>query len=550
MSVAPNLGANFLDAPAVLPRRSLRLAIIGCGPRGLHCLESLSRRLSPGDLARLQITIFEPTAFPGAGAVYAPDQPEALKMNFSAGNIDAWGRTRGTGLPDSERPSLIEWLKVHFPRHSDPDAYVPRAIVGQYLHDAYQRVRRQLQSMAIVRHHREKVDQIRNVGGVWEVKTAASWRAFDEVVVATGHEGLRPSCRLSPTQGDGKTNRRGRFVYPVESNLCRDQIVPGGTVVIRGFGLTAIDAILSLTEGRGGRFAGQGLLPNYFPSQLEPRCIRVHSRSGRPMLAKPTRKVAAVDETFYRRYQAEFSNLLDQRGRIHFHRQIWPIIVNAAAGMLVHRGIPRTVREVDQWYRGWSRYRMDSATARRHLFQSVCVAHGTRPIDEAYALGEAWRRLYPQMVEVVSFGGLGVGQFRSFQRVSMEMEKIAFGPPAESVAKLVRLMKLRIVQRAEEAQLDDAGEYVDAVLAGPTEAGISGPIRSLMDQGYVCQDAETGGVRVERDGSPLDAPRGLAVFGRATEGWIVGNDTLSRTLHDQIENWAQTVLSRLHADIV
>jgi diaminopimelate decarboxylase len=67
----------------------------------------------------------------------------------------------------------------------------------------------------------------------------------------------------------------------------------------------------------------------------------------------------------------------------------------------------------------------------------------------------------------------------------------------------------------------------------------------LIAAGVVQTEKMTGAVRVNRAGGVGPVASGLSVFGRATEGWVVGNDTLSRTLHQQIENWAETIAVEL-----
>ncbi|MFG0268250.1 MAG: FAD/NAD(P)-binding protein, partial [Rhodopirellula sp. JB055] len=67
-----------------------RLAIVGCGPRGLQCLDALSQQLSTKELSRMEITVFEPSPFPGAGCIYDPKQPRMLRMNFATQHIDFW----------------------------------------------------------------------------------------------------------------------------------------------------------------------------------------------------------------------------------------------------------------------------------------------------------------------------------------------------------------------------------------------------------------------------------------------------------------------------
>ena len=56
------------------------------------------------------------------------------------------------------------------------------------------------------------------------------------------------------------------------------------------------------------------------------------------------------------------------------------------------------------------------------------------------------------------------------------------------------------------------------------------------------------GLEVADDASCIDAggnlTRGLSAIGRPTEDSVIGNDTLSRSLHPHAERWAQRVVER------
>lgn len=264
------------------------------------------------------------------------------------------------------------------------------------------------------------------------------------------------------------------------------------------------------------------------------------------MLAKPTAKVEPITDVFWNPYREALGKNEHKHGQLRFRQDIWCVICEAASVSLKNSGVSVTSLEVDEWYRGWSRYKMDETSARRAMLQSYGVAIGSRPFDIPYALGEAWRRLYPQIVELVSFGGLATGQFKAFQQVAMEMERIAFGPPAGSVAKLLRLIRECLVQLSDKPIAAEGGVVVNAVIASPTQADSTGPLAQLILRGDVEVDPLTRAIRVSDSGNVLGGRKGLAVFGRATEGWVVGNDTLSRTLHSQIHNWADTIAMDIH----
>ncbi|MFG0265868.1 MAG: FAD/NAD(P)-binding protein, partial [Rhodopirellula sp. JB055] len=434
---------------------------------------------------------------------------------------------------------LIGWLDRNYPEYAASDQFVPRAVVGEYLHECFESVCKRLRRWTKLKVVRSRVESIRYVAsqtssGEWRLWDGEDETTFDRVVLTIGHEGLRASDKVSSSDDEA-------FVFPVEKNLATDRIPARCDVWICGFGLTAIDAIMMLTEGRDGRFENGVALPNYVRSGNEPEKILVHCRSGRPMLAKPTAKVEPITDAFWEPYRESLRACEPNHGMLNFHKDIWRVICEAAAASLSRSGTDTTSRDVDEWFRGWSRYKMDESAARRAMVQSYAVATGTRPIDIPFALGDAWRRLYPLIVEQVSFGGLAAGQYKAFQQVAMEMERIAFGPPAGSVAKLLRLMRDGVVQLSDQTDAPDGAVVVNAVIASPSQVDETGPLSQLILRGDVEVDPLTQAIRVNDSGNVLGGREGLAVFGRATEGWVVGNDTLSRTLHSQIQNWASAI---------
>lgn len=515
----------------------LRVGVIGCGPRGLQCLEALSRQGDNAHMQRLSVTVFEPSNVPGAGGVYDPSQSHTLRMNFANRNIDFW---KSSANQQTDRThSLTGWLSNHYPESASSGAFVPRAIVGEYMQQCFQEVTKRFDAcdhFAIIPAH---VKGIRHDGSQFVVETDADTFYFDEVALTTGHEGLRTSPSLHASVADIPA-------LPANPNLSVTRVPADSRVLVRGFGLTAIDAVLTLTEARGGVFVDDGFLPRYIRCNEEPHTIELRSRSGRPMLAKPTAKVEPISDTFWTPFREQLKALQRDHGALNFHRDIWPVLAEAAADLLAQSGTPTTANDVCNWYRGWSRYTMDAATARRAMLQSYAVAIGKRPIDIPFALGDTWRRLYPELVRLVGSGGLTHKSWQTFADTAREMERIAFGPPAESVGRLLTLMRERIVTLGTDTdQVSEVDVTVNAVIAGPHELAKNGPLMQLIEAGLVETDPTCGGVMVNANGYATGSVNGLAVFGRATEGWVVGNDTLTRTLHDHIENWAQSVAASL-----
>jgi len=439
---------------------------------------------------------------------------------------------------------MVGWLSRHHPDMAMSDQYVPRAIVGKYLYDCFTTVWDYLKQHASVQWKQTTVQDLCQADHSWIINDGLHSERFDHVVVTTGHEGIRASA-ISNSASEP-------FVFPVERQLSRERVLPGSMVFLRGFGLTAIDAILMLTEGRGGKFVECPHLPAYIKSLDEPRRIDIYSRSGRPMLAKPTAKMEPITSNFWQPFKSELGGKLSAHGHLRFQEDIWRVVIKAAASLLNESGQSVTAEQVHVWYESWSRCEMNLATARQAMIQSYNVAIGSRPKDIPFALGEAWRKLYPEIVALISHGGLTLETWRCYQTMQREMERIAFGPPALNVGKLLALMRSRIVrycnlpaQSNQRIQCDLYDVRLNAVLAAPHEFQSQGLLSNLIAAGVVQIEKMTNAIHIDRAGGVGPVASGLSVFGRATEGWVVGNDTLSRSLHDQIKNWAEIITVEL-----
>ncbi|QDV68651.1 hypothetical protein Poly24_23630 [Rosistilla carotiformis] len=546
---------------------SFKIAIVGCGPRGLYCLQSLSEQLrqlprSP----RVVIDIFEPTEFPGAGNVYAPCQPHYLKMNFAAKHINAWA---GVSEDDAERCNLVRWFNREHPVPLDPNDFIPRAVVGAYLRECFQSVHAELRTLADVTLHRCKVTQIQGRDTCWRLHTDRFNGEYDELVLTVGHEGWRSSEPMSKP-----TPLKFPPAFPIRENLGRHAVPPRTTVAIRGFGLTWIDATLALTMGRGGIFDESGENWRYLPSGEEPRRIVPFSRSGRPMLAKPNESLfpqpVALDAIWSRGCES-IDALPSPIAGCDLRSALWRIIARAAASAVNHfggRGFV-TPAEVQSWFAVWCRGAMQPEASLAAMRQSYRVATGRAAPDVPWALGAAWRNLYPALVRRISYGGLAAEQWPTFRRVATEMERIAFGPPADNVGRMLALVDAGVVDlrflTAEPRPSDSSQSSVctlandrenvtidhciDAVLPSPYQLHRSGPLHGLLDADIIQRLHGSEGILVDRLGRPIDGKGrptlGLAIIGRATEGCVLGNDTLSRSLHDQPQRWAADVATRI-----
>ncbi len=543
-----------------------RVAIVGFGPRGFGCLERLALEIarrgpSPPPLS---VTAHDPRPHPGAGPPYDPEQPDTMLLNFSARHVDIWSDDHDL-VPAGERLDFMAWLRRNHPAWASDDAFVPRRLLGTYLQHSFASLRAALPPSITFRHCRAEVHDLEPSGRGWSIRhddPTLDLEGIDHVMVAIGHgtwsrnEGFESwNCELP----NAPRTRRISGVYPVMERLSRDAVPDGAIVGIRGFALTAIDAILTLTEGRDGRFEDEGAgIPRYHGPEGQEVTVIPFSRSGLPLLAKPGPTLVTHSNELTEIWNPLRREIVEADG-----------LTPGSLLQRLHRAGVRAVDALDG--RASSPLSSRGGTgATRHtgtlriMERSVLVASGLLPPDEAWARGEAWRQAYPAIVRRAGEQGVAAAFPAGFARLSCAMERYAFGPPAANLGRMVALASIgrldlgalrapRIHAWARRLVLEGARRtfpidvLVNAVMPPPGVHSATPLLLRLVRRGHASRAPGWDGVRVSpsaesigRDGMPRP---GLSIVGRATEGWVVGNDTLSRTLHDHTRRWAHRVVA-------
>lgn len=554
---------------ATQPR--VNVAIVGGGPRGFQAVERLLAMLAEEGAGRLAIDLFEPRPRPGSSPPYDTDLPPFLRMNYDARHVDAWGE--GAHECGVERRDLVGWLERRHPEWADPDAYIPRGIVGEYLEESFEGVARAMQAAGVtLRHVRRRVVGLERAGptGSWVVKIQSedvAWGPYHEVLLTTGHGSSRCDDFLEEWQGRvpvtlGPPTGPGAVRAVLETPLRPRSQAGVPVVAIRGFALTAIDAMLLLSEGRGGRFwCDDSGRTAYTPPAGDGVRMAVFSRSGRPLAARPDPHRMGPLPDLSEVWSDASVRVAEARTVPELRRVLTESATKALRCARPHdTGGPIPAQVLADRLEGGA---VTGDEALADMRRSVAVACGRAPVDAAWALGEAWRQLHPALVARVSHGGLSGDERPDFQALSCEMERLGFGPPAENVERIVALAEAGVLDLAfagggvleegpdgprlvlGERRLDiDA--VVDAVIPAAGVDEESDLLGRLLRDDELCTAPGTHGVKVTPAGRPLtptgDGVPGLAIIGRATEGCVLGLDTLSQSLHGLVDRWARQVV--------
>lgn len=499
------------------------VAIIGLGPKGLYALDALCQAARDVPSIRFKVHIFDPSPHLGAGPIYDPNQPDILVMNFPAQKIDAWTRGRG--------PDLLRWLEDNGRPVAAGD-YVPRAEVGRYLTWSFAKVIAGAPSNIHLTVHSEPVCVLAQSSGGWTL--LPNGLEADEVLVTTGHQDWTRKTAPSVAGHIGSP-------FPMDERLSTTNVPPGASVACKGFALTFLDTMLALTEGRGGAFTRTEQGYAYHASGDEPGVIAPFSRTGRPMRAKVEAGhfIPPQDAAFWTSRRSEFDALLSTGAAATFQDTVWPALQQIADKTL--GCAPGTSAAT---FADWQGSVFDADRCRAELRRGYAIAMGLSSPDIYWALGEAWRQCYPRLVGWISHRELSQPDAAAFRTVAAEMERLAFGPPAQNIGKLISLEETGLVSLNHLDRALAADVTVDATIPPAGAEALSSPLKGLLQDGHLSVGA-LGGIIVDgRAQAQVNrtATPGLSVIGRATEGCVLGNDTLSRALHHLPERWAKHVV--------
>ncbi|KEP76039.1 hypothetical protein HR12_12800 [Microbacterium sp. SUBG005] len=320
------------------------LVIVGAGPRAVMLVERLLARRTRAAAVPLRITLVDPFP-PGGGRIWRYDQSPLLKLNSMARDVTVF--TDDSCLiagPVRSGPSLIEWAervrdgRLPDVEVDDPDlldevnglrgeSFPTRRLQSLYLDWFWRRTVAIAPPGVDVRWHPGIVQWVDDTPDGWEVALADGTRLDADVVVyALGHNGREPE---GTTLDVSAAAAAAGFTYlepafTADADLSR--LAPGDDVVVRGMGLASVDAVVLLTQGRGGRFsrnAGGRLV--YAPSGREPR-LHLGSRRGVPYRSKVASQVQGDPPEREVLTPAAIAALLARPGTIDFLDDVWPLI--------------------------------------------------------------------------------------------------------------------------------------------------------------------------------------------------------------------------------
>ena len=319
-----------------------RLLFVGAGPRAIMLLERVLARADEHTL--LDIDLVDPHP-PGAGRIWRHAQSPLLKLNSMTRDVTVFTDDSCTiEGPVRSGPSLSEWLDLwragELPdvdldelseaeaRALTPEGFPTRRLHSHYLDWFFRRTAASAPEGVRIRLHVDEVTSVRTSSSGQHAVSLASGRVIetDAVAYCLGHTEREPDP-ASAALAAAAVRERLAYVGPAfTADADLSTLAPGADVIVRGMGLAAVDLVVLLTQGRGGRFdrGADGAL-RYVPSGQEPR-LHLGSRRGVPYRSKVTSTLQGSPPQRDVLTPDVIAALVDAGRPIDFDRDVWPLV--------------------------------------------------------------------------------------------------------------------------------------------------------------------------------------------------------------------------------
>jgi len=592
---------------------AFKVAIVGLGPKGLFALERLLYNLYNSDLAHdVEVYLFEPTGYFGAGKIYDPLQPEYLLMNYPNRNINVWSETYPAKLP-IDALSFLEWLskRQDCSVQEVDDAFSHRALVGLYLMECFEKLYELGSSFCKIVKHKATVFDILSMDEktcllFQNTKLGNQFRLnVDELLLTTGHCSWKGRLENNQNKKESVEHEVTQipFVYPIKRKM--SAVSENAMVGVKGMGLTFIDTVLALTEGRGGYFSAKGNRAlKYHPSYKEPKQIVAFSRSGLPMIPRSSYEGKKEYKPVYFTNDNVHSQL-NGTGKPDFEEHLLPLFKLEATyryykvllekyGLTLHpeKSCDELERQIEIFH---NKYAKEPRFSFTNLFSPVAFDDPSVKLKPAeyfrYILGHAelgsekspfmaaamtWGFIAEFFNNIYSFGGMTPDSHLLFdQKYRSKLNRISYGPPLENMRKIIALIDSGHVNLnySENPEIETVNKgwrlkkpkappiIVDTLIDAriPTNASCkdwSELLNRMRQRGEVrefliadkhtkyrtaCPEIDGRGNVVAQNG---DANPRITLYGTLTEGITYDNDSLSRTRNNMASPWAKGIMER------
>lgn len=338
--------ARLVDHDGHLATRCI--TFVGAGPRTAGIIERLIASQQEIDDRPLILHLIDPYP-PGAGRIWRDEQSGLLTLNSMACDVTMFTDSScEIDGPVVDGPDLATWAEavregrirdVDIDPVTDPEladelgSLAPKSFPSRRLHERYmtwfleQAVDR-LSTGSKVMWHRDEVVKVADDPSGAQVVTLAGGDELttDLVIYSFGHLGSEATGEARYFS-DFAAMKGAKYLPPsYTADVDLGTFDGGSEIIVRGLGLVAIDLIVLMTLGRGGRFVrdANGML-HYRASGQEPTLV-LGSRRGVPYRSKVT-STPRGERYVPRYFNAEIAkNIAESTTGLDFSEHLYPHI--------------------------------------------------------------------------------------------------------------------------------------------------------------------------------------------------------------------------------
>lgn len=581
-----------------MKENAFHIGIIGLGPKGFFGFERLLAKLQSIKFTNVEIHLFNLNNLFATGWIYDPNQPDYLKMNYPNKLIS---------LKPPKDPSAIikilsfsQWQANHHNTLVEEENYqiASRADVGIYLLHYFHKLCASSAKNIKIHKHIVKVKSIDEIDGDYFIQTENKQfksPRFSSLLVTTGHS---PSISSKMSESYQKTNKIP-FIYPVKEKI--SSIQSNSTIACKGMGLTAIDAVLALTEGRGGEFKlNTNEEWSYKKSDKEPLKIYPFSISGIPIIPRNPHPLGPQQSFFFKRCIEDFDS---QPKLFDFEKELLPIIQQDMMGeyyfqlfknydkiLDLNKPYAEVKDEVRKFHHQYPLERIfktsdllypsfddDKLNLELPTYWRMWVDELKKKNSPLVAAAGTWKNLSADFNKLYSGNRLTTSSKAKFIKTYFSLfNRVAYGPPVINIKKMLAIAEQGILDFsfAKNPSIDKvSGENnlilnqnltsFDVLIDARIPRGYgknskvlfnekkSKAIFTYNESKIKLNHADT--LMCNEHGNPLDdngnTDTNISLYGTPTEGFLFDNDTLSRKRNDTASLWAKNVVETIKKKI-
>jgi len=571
---------------------AIYIAIIGGGPKGFYALDRfISKVISHNIDKTIKIHWFNHSRDFASGPNFQPQLPSYLIMNDCIAEISCWEEMNTPhSLPNKLK--LIDWINLNKSGENEPvpSDFCSRELMGIYLMDAlYKTLEEKPESIdvSLIHGNISDLDVVQDKITLTTSKTKLPF-IYESAILCTGHSYSNMEEENLLAFEKNKSVMYLPQTYPVE---LLDDIPSQVDVAIKGIGLTFMDAVLHLTEGRGGIFYKQDNEYRYLPSGYEP-IIYPFSRRNLPML--PRNAFWNGNKYQLKLMTDEWVNLLKSRNQpLNFERDILPtynLETQIAFYTYIHSTKELTDSEILDFIESFDSSKLFSISAlidpmtyskvqmesNYHEFIVDLGNYSLKLLDQgelkspmAAALA-ALREGFHQIAELFAHNGFDEESQASFEQHWLGfIYHSAFGPPRDTMDKLFCLAKdgyIKFIFGEEpvvEVKKDillvrnsyvekEFNYFIDArIPKGNLKLKNNHLFEKMRKKGFVQEivngNYKNGKIAIDNNGKLIGNINNslIYLYGIPTDGHYLQNDSLSRSLNNFSNNWCNETIERI-----